>query len=295
MKNFVLDLWYDLREKKLWPVAVVLLLGLVAVPVMLKKDAEVAPPPQTPAADATTPAALAKAAVTAEEDPSPDSDLGVFDARNPFKKAPRPESAVAPSSPGTSTGAGASAPPAEKPGGGAPTGGGGGGQPGTGSPSPSPNNGGEKKDDTSYTYTVDVKFGRRGSERRHNLERLEFLPNSRQPLVVYMGVSTDRKSAVFLIDTSLEQTGEGGCKPSVNVCSFVYLSLEDDQDEHFFADKETGREYKLQLLKINKVSTKALAARKHRMRKSNMARAVRLKKKTPRPFSFLPLLVDEQG
>ncbi len=40
MKIFLLDLWQDLREKRLAPVAVVLLLGLVAVPVLLAKPAE---------------------------------------------------------------------------------------------------------------------------------------------------------------------------------------------------------------------------------------------------------------
>ena len=40
MKIFLLDLWHDLREKRLAPVAVVLLLGLVAVPVLLAKPAE---------------------------------------------------------------------------------------------------------------------------------------------------------------------------------------------------------------------------------------------------------------
>ena len=37
MKVFFLDLWQDLREKRLWPVALVLLLGLAAVPVLLAK------------------------------------------------------------------------------------------------------------------------------------------------------------------------------------------------------------------------------------------------------------------
>ena len=39
MKIFLLDLWHDLREKRLAPVAVVLMLGLVAVPVLLAKPA----------------------------------------------------------------------------------------------------------------------------------------------------------------------------------------------------------------------------------------------------------------
>ena len=35
MKIFLLDLWHDLRAKRLWPVAAVLAVALVAVPVVL--------------------------------------------------------------------------------------------------------------------------------------------------------------------------------------------------------------------------------------------------------------------
>jgi hypothetical protein len=44
MKIFLLDLWQDLQAKRLWPVAAVLVLALVAVPVVLSKSSE-APPP----------------------------------------------------------------------------------------------------------------------------------------------------------------------------------------------------------------------------------------------------------
>src|SRR5688500_4500763 len=54
MKNLLLDLWHDLRAKRLWPVALVLLAGLVAVPVVLLKKAE-------------EPAAAPAAATTAEK------------------------------------------------------------------------------------------------------------------------------------------------------------------------------------------------------------------------------------
>ncbi len=45
MKIFLLDLWHDLREKRLWPVAVVLAVGLVAVPVVLSKPSAAPPAP----------------------------------------------------------------------------------------------------------------------------------------------------------------------------------------------------------------------------------------------------------
>ena len=50
MKIFLLDLWHDLKEKRLWPVAVVLLAALVAVPVLLAKPSSA---PSGPAPSAT--------------------------------------------------------------------------------------------------------------------------------------------------------------------------------------------------------------------------------------------------
>jgi hypothetical protein len=302
MNNFLLDLWYDLREKKLWPVAALLVLAVVAVPVLLKSDSEAPAPPADTSASGAAPTALAAPAVTGEEDPTPVSDLGVFDPRNPFKKVVAADAGGDGGSTqggGSATGGDTGA-PADGPKGPGAAPGGGGGSPQGGSPGGGSlgNDGNEKPTDdenTSYTYTVEVNFGRRDSERKRSLERLEYLPSSRQPLLVFMGVSSDRKSAVFLVDSSLDQTGEGTCKPSSNECSFVYLRVDDDQNDHYLADKETGAEYHLELLAINKVSTKALAARNRRMRKANMARASRLKKKDARPFHFAPLLVDEQG
>ena len=46
---FLIDLWSDLREKRMWPVALVLLLALIAVPVVLSK------PSKEPAVVATPP------------------------------------------------------------------------------------------------------------------------------------------------------------------------------------------------------------------------------------------------
>ncbi|MDQ5832875.1 MAG: hypothetical protein M3550_07450, partial [Actinomycetota bacterium] len=50
MKTTFSNLWADLREKRLLPVAVLLLAGLIAVPVVLKKSPEEPPPAQPVAA-----------------------------------------------------------------------------------------------------------------------------------------------------------------------------------------------------------------------------------------------------
>ena len=53
MKIFLLDLWQDLRAKRLWPVALVLGAALIAVPVVLSKSPDAQPAP-APEANATS-------------------------------------------------------------------------------------------------------------------------------------------------------------------------------------------------------------------------------------------------
>ena len=54
MTPLVLGLWDDLREKRLWPVALALVVALVAVPVLLRKPAEETPPAVAGATASTT-------------------------------------------------------------------------------------------------------------------------------------------------------------------------------------------------------------------------------------------------
>ena len=89
MNTFFLDLWHDLREKRMAPVAAVLVLALVAVPVLLAKPAEEA---SAPVVKTSAPkklnndqlAALAQVKL-GEEELGAGSTLGVFDPSNPFK------------------------------------------------------------------------------------------------------------------------------------------------------------------------------------------------------------------
>ncbi len=44
MKNFFEDVWQDLREKRLWPVAALLAVALVALPFVMAKKRKNPPP-----------------------------------------------------------------------------------------------------------------------------------------------------------------------------------------------------------------------------------------------------------
>src|SRR3954471_6900253 len=83
MTTFFLELWHDLREKRLWPVAVGLLAATVAIPVvMLKPASEGSPAPvvATPAPKGDT-----LPAVEVDTSPSHGSRLEPFSQRAPFK------------------------------------------------------------------------------------------------------------------------------------------------------------------------------------------------------------------
>jgi len=110
-----------------------------------------------------------------------------------------------------------------------------------------------------YTYVIDVEFGQTGNERtRKGVRRLRILPSDRNPVVVFLGVSSDLERAVFLIDSRVSQSGEGACRPSVKSCTFLYLRERDDRDEQFLTDDQ-GREYHLKLLDIRRVEVKRSA------------------------------------
>src|SRR5918995_3197645 len=235
MKVFFLDLWQDLRAKRLWPVALALVLALAAVPILLAKPAEDPGPP--PAASATPPAAkdkeetaeLAQVKLDAGEDTASGSTLGVFDPSNPFKP-PAKVIAAGEQNAGTQAGPSEQTAPDAVSGGGT-TGGGGGSSSDGGSTTPLSGGGEPTPPDTGggtttkvYKYVVDLTFTANGRTRKiKGLEKLEMLPNEASPLLIAMGVTADGGNAVFLVDSTLKAAGEGKCKPSGKECAFAYI------------------------------------------------------------------------
>src|ERR687892_1853820 len=318
MKNFLLDVWHDLRAKRLWPVAVVLLAGIVAVPFVLAKKADepgVAPP--APAAEAEAPKAdgpAELAQVKLEElGQGTGSSLSSFkDPSNPFApprkvldrisaEAKAAEGDAGGESGGDATvkggslGGGAGSDDAPSDTGSGDTGGGstGGGDTGgatgdTGdTPAPPPVDGGEKTTTVNYTYVADVTF--RANNRRHKikaLEKLDILPDRANPLLIFLGVTENAGNAVFLVDSTLAAAGEGSCKPSRSECAFLYLG---PGSEHEFTNEE-GDSYTLRVEEIRRVKLdgkKASASKKDR----KTAKAAVGQPAPARRFA-LPLLAD---
>jgi hypothetical protein len=261
MNKFFLELWHDLRAKRLWPVAAALVVALVAVPVALKKQPASSTTPSPAVASPSGADNSSKAVVVADTGGAPTSTLGVFNKKDPFKPdkavlaAAHPKAAPAPTSSSSQpTGGGGSQPSGPT----GPTG----GSIGGGAPVfPQPTRPQAPKG--PFAYTVDLKFGKRGEPRvHHNVQKLDVLPNQNNPLLVFMGVNTAGDTAVFLTDTSLKAAGEGTCKPDGDTCSFLYLKLDKNsntEDLSEVAADGSGTEYSLTLLAIHKVPVSELA------------------------------------
>ncbi len=288
MKIFLLDLWHDLREKRLWPVAVALAVGLLVVPVVLSKPA--ANPPAKPVqqqaeADSFQDKLKALTSVKLEEAAAGrGSSLNTFDPSNPFDppKIAKAKKDGAPSSVASDQGGGPSTS-------GGDTGSTGGDSPSTGGDSPStggdsPSTGGDTPSTTQYRYVVDLTFRANGRTRKvRSMERLDMLPNADSPLLIFLGVSPGAGNAVFLVDSTLETAGEGSCKPRASECAFLNLGA---GSEHEFTNDE-GDSYMLRIDEIRKVRVGSASAASRGKRASAAVGAPT----EARRFEF-PLLAD---
>jgi hypothetical protein len=270
MKIFLLDLWQDLRAKRLWPVAAVLAVALVAVPLVLSKSSEAPPPAAAPAESARTapdPKDLkALATVKLDEDAMErGSTLNTFDPSDPFRppkaiaKRSRPDSgspstvtSEAPAA-GDATGSAGSGDTGSTGGGSVPSTGGG----DTGSTGGGGTGGGGTTTAPQYRYMVDATFSVNGHKRHFKgLERLDMLPNEASPLLLFLGVTEGAGNAVFLVDSSLDAEGEGKCKPKPSKCAFLYIGA---GSEHQFTNAE-GDSYTLRIGEIRKVRVDGASA-----------------------------------
>jgi hypothetical protein len=291
MKLFLLDLWHDLRAKRLWPVAAVLAVAVVAVPVVLMKSSESPDPAPVPSARTAPDPKDLKALASVKLDESSlerGSSLDTFDPSDPF----RPPKAVtkassdnsdAPSSVTSdgdtgSTGGGDTGS----------TGGGDTGSTGGGDTGSTGGGGGGTGTQTTaqYRYVVDVTFSVNGRKRHIKaLERLDMLPNEASPLLLFLGVTPSAGNAVFLVDSTLEAAGEGKCKPRARECAFLYIGA---GSEHEFTNDE-GDSYTLRIDEIRKVRVDGAAAAASRKKKT--ARAAVGQPSAVRRFAS-PLIAD---
>jgi hypothetical protein len=232
-------LWDELVERRLWPVAIALVVALIAVPVLLSKPAKPATPlPPAPAAANPASAAVAfQPAVTTQGKKSSEirKNLRHFKRKNPFTPqglgsgsssaggtaTPTLSSATLGSTSSGSTDAGTTTTPF----GGDTTS----GSSGSTTPGSTTGSSGSSTKTFYYHYTADVSFGKKGEEDDKTLSEFRALPTSDNPIVVFMGVKSDGKTAVFLIAANASVDGDGSCKPSDTECTFLYMKKGDKE------------------------------------------------------------------
>lgn len=249
------DIKTDLVEKRLWPVAALLLVALVAVPLLLGSSA---PAEKTSATAASaTPAAEpppSGTSVVALEAPRGRAPLAGH-AKDPFaqkflpKPAPEPSSTTGQPSTGQTGTSGGGQPGAS-----------GGESGGSGNTGGSGTGGGGKKP-VYTTATVDATLTRAGGRPRtyRGLQRLTPLPSSLDPILVFLGVLQDGRTAVFLVSSDAKAQGDGRCKPSRSTCQTVQLKA--GQTEFFDLETTNGTvQYELDLIRIRTGSGSARSA-----------------------------------
>jgi hypothetical protein len=255
--NLITDTWRGLVRRKLWPVALLLVGALVAVPLTLAKTPEVEPAPANVAAAVADEGMVASYVTSATDEEATEEESGkrrrtLGDSKDPFEPAPlpkkkkakkkastssAPEEETTSKEPAPSSGGGASAPTTSAPVATATP---------TATPKPAPLN------------SIRVRFSKVTDEESETpksqlVERLEVLPDEENPVLVYRGVEDGGKIAVFELTGTVTVEGDGKCEPTPENCQ--YLRLRAGETE-FVTVTDTGEEtdaqYQIDLVKINR-------------------------------------------
>jgi hypothetical protein len=256
--NQLKNIGSDLVEKRLWPLAVLLVVALVALPFVIGRGGTAeAPPAPVPPATQVTAADGSKAEVTVQQVPAATAELNRGGkVRNPFARTIKPPAPpTASSSPSATTPSNATPPSSPSAGGGSgstgtgttPTGTGT-GSPTTPAPKPTP------KPDPLDTYRLRLAFGNTDNHTRimDDVARLTPLPSADNPFFVFLGVLNDNKKAVFLVSTDAKVTGDGTCKPNKATCETIELAA--GETEYFDITTPGGRavQYVMHVRKIER-------------------------------------------
>jgi hypothetical protein len=256
--DFLLDIYYDLKERHLLPLVAILLVALVALPIVLSKSSS-SEAEETGGAIATPSAATPTSSlVVAKAAPGLREYRHRLDgtAKNPFKN-PNPESAGEGSAEGSSSAEEVtlSGGPEETPTGGS------GGEPGL-----PPEGNGEPPSGGSlkyYSWTIDVRVTPVSSGKdkpeasvRHNLPELTMLPSRSVPALTFVGVTKDEKNAVMLVSDKVTGLfGDATCTVGSEACQLIVLQPEIPETVVYGADSRT---YRIELLKVGLTETDKL-------------------------------------
>ena len=252
--NAITDVWRQLVRRRLWPVALLLVAALVAVPMTLAKSP--APPPPAPpvaAAPKGDDPTTAFVSVAKPEEAKRRRVLGM--PKDPFAPAPLPKTkkrakvsraanaTPTPTAEAAGPSGGSTAPPSSAP-------------PSTTPTAPA------VPTVTLPKGTVKIRFGDTSSETdelpKLFVNRLEPIPNATSPVLVFEGLRDHGRSAVFSIPGDVTGVGDGACDPRPDDCAELKLRAGETE---FITIKGGGAngadvQYQLDLVKIFSTATK---------------------------------------
>lgn len=291
--TLIQDVYFDLKERHLLPVAAVLVVALVAVPIALGQSSSSPEPAEMPAiASGATAAGGSNQQLVARSTPGLRDyrkRLQGLHPKNPFKQQYTAKEGEGTGSSSTSaeTGGGESSEPASKSTEATPTETSG----GSGVPTTEGESGGEGESEPNpshlryYSYAIDVRVSAAGSQgggqsegtsqtgskptpkspnaqppqhwtTRHNLPELTMLPSRKVPAVIYMGSTKDAKKALMLVSSDVTSIfGDAKCVLGSKTCEL--LALEPGVPEIFVYGPQ-GRTFKIELIKVHLVESKKL-------------------------------------
>jgi hypothetical protein len=255
----------DFADKRVWPIALVLVAALVAVPLMLSRGSSPEPVAAVPPTAGAQASPTSRAAITIDTSADASHD-GTSASRDPFKgpkvvKAATPDTTTQATP--TSGGGGAATPPAGSTGG-TDTNGGTGSSPGS-SPTPDP--------DVSH---VTLRLGKVGALTTYkDVARLSALPSAGNPQFVFTGVLKDGKTAVLLPSSLIQISPESdvACKPSNKSCERLEVA-EDDTVFFTLLGDDQAVQYQLDVVSVRQAaagSSKATTAALERHSKAGAA------------------------
>ncbi|MCW3040649.1 MAG: hypothetical protein JWM31_2554, partial [Solirubrobacterales bacterium] len=242
--SFLNNLWRDLVDKRLWPVAVALILLAVAVPILIGGGDDASDTAAVPPAPVESPVVQAQIAVAVDGDTPQRARPGR--SRDPFKalvfakvKAADATAGSGASASGTTSTAATTAP--------GPTANGGGSSPSsTTTPATTPSTTTPTAPTTTptvpststststttrlYDYALSLQTKRAGElTTRRRVLPVSYVPSAAYPLLSFVGVKSGTEIATFIVSSGVEVTGNDRvCRPSRARCQILELKAGDN-------------------------------------------------------------------
>lgn len=243
VQKYLSDVVYDLRSRNLLPLAVLLLVGIIAAPIAISRSGSgeaALPPPVLPDAAEVAPENQAAALAYAPGVRNYKQRLDKLSSKNPFRQQFADPVKTASTDLGDalesiSTGGGTDLPSS------------GGGGTGTGG-------GGTKKVSSKFTryqyfYDTDVLVGEAGTTlaRYNRIQPFRTLPSDQVPVFVFLG-TINGDQAIFLVSSDVTGIGgQGTCFPNAENCQLLGLTQGGVAEALYGPD---GKTYQLQVARI---------------------------------------------